>query len=84
MNDRSVNHPPHYNQLPACCDKCGDVIECIEVVEQMNFNLGNAVKYIWRAGAKGDKVQDLQKAAWYIQREIERVNNERTAKTGED
>lgn len=40
----------------------------------MNFNLGNAIKYIWRAGEKGDAVEDLKKAAWYIKREIERVS----------
>jgi hypothetical protein len=38
----------------------------------MNFCLGNALKYIWRADLKGDAIEDLQKAAWYINREIER------------
>jgi len=40
----------------------------------MNFNLGNAIKYIWRAGLKGDAVEDLKKAAFYIGREIERIS----------
>lgn len=44
----------------------------VTVVEHMGFNLGNAVKYIWRADEKGHALEDLQKAAWYIQREIER------------
>jgi hypothetical protein len=42
------------------------------VVEHMGFNLGNAIKYIWRADEKGSALEDLRKAAWYVQREIER------------
>lgn len=62
-----VNHPPHYNAHPSG-------VECITVTEHMNFNLGNAVKYIWRAGLKSDApVTDLEKAAWYINREITRL-----------
>ena len=60
-----VNHPPHYKTHPYG-------LECIEVTEHMNFNTGNAVKYIWRAGEKGDVIQDLEKALWYLKREIER------------
>lgn len=59
-----VNHPPHYKGHPSG-------IECIQVTEHMNFNLGNAVKYIWRCDLKKDAVEDLKKAAWYLQREIE-------------
>lgn len=59
-----VNHPKHYQNING--------VECIDVVEQMNFNLGNAVKYIWRADEKGNPIQDLEKAKWYIEREIER------------
>lgn len=59
-----VNHPKHYTDHPSG-------IECIQITEHMNFCLGNAVKYIWRAGLKSDnKIQDLEKAVWYIQREI--------------
>lgn len=59
-----VNHPKHYTDHPSG-------IECIQITEHMNFCLGNAIKYIWRAGLKSDnKVQDLEKAVWYIQREI--------------
>jgi hypothetical protein len=39
----------------------------------MNFNLGNAIKYIWRSGEKGDTVNDLKKARWYIDRELQRI-----------
>ncbi len=60
-----VNHPKHYNVHPSG-------IECIDVVEHMSFNLGNAVKYIWRADEKGAPIEDLRKSVWYIQREIER------------
>lgn len=60
-----VNHPQHYNMSK---------IEVIDAIEAWNlgFNLGNAVKYIARADHKGKKLQDLKKAAWYIQREIKR------------
>lgn len=59
----NVNHPKHYKEHPSG-------IECIEVTEHFNFCLGNAIKYIWRADSKGNDVEDLQKAAWYINREI--------------
>jgi uncharacterized protein DUF3310 len=54
-----VNHPDHYNKRG---------VECIEVVEHLGFNLGNCVKYIWRAGEKGDRREDLRKALWYAKR----------------
>lgn len=63
-----VQRPEHYNVHPAG-------IECIDVVEHMSFNIGNAIKYLWRQGLKGDEqtqVQDLEKAIWYINREIGR------------
>jgi hypothetical protein len=60
-----VNHPPHYTQHPSG-------VECIQVTECMNFCLGNAVKYIWRADLKNDAIEDLEKARWYVSREIER------------
>lgn len=61
-----VNHPPHYNDHPSG-------IECIDIVEHMNFCVGNAIKYLWRAGLKSnDAIQDLEKANWYVSREIER------------
>ena len=61
-----VNHPSHFTSHPSG-------IECIQVTEHMNFCLGNAVKYIWRAGKKGDVVEDLKKARWYLDREIARL-----------
>ena len=61
-----VNSPAHYTNHPSG-------IECIEVTEHMNFCRGNAIKYIWRAGEKGDEIEDLQKARWYIDREIKRL-----------
>ena len=59
-----VNHPTHYTAHPSG-------VECIQVTEHLNFCLGNAVKYVWRADLKGG-VEDLKKAVWYINREIER------------
>jgi len=64
--DDPVNHPNHYNAHPSG-------IECIDVVEHMSFNVGNAMKYLWRANQKGQRMQDLYKAQWYIGREIERL-----------
>jgi hypothetical protein len=68
-----VNHPKHYTQHPSG-------VECIDITEHMNFNRGNAVKYIWRAGDKGNVIQDLEKAQWYINREITRMKLEEVAK----
>ena len=64
-----VNHPSHYTQHPSG-------VECIQVTEHFNFNKGNAIKYIWRAGDKGNEIQDLEKAAWYCLREVERLKKE--------
>jgi hypothetical protein len=65
--NKAVHHPAHYNAHPSG-------IECITVTEHMNFNLGNAMKYIWRAGLKSDDdITDLEKSVWYIQREIARL-----------
>ena len=61
-----VNNPSHYTSHPSG-------IEAIEVIRHMNFNLGNATKYIWRAGLKGDGVEDLMKAIFYINDEINRL-----------
>jgi hypothetical protein len=61
-----VNHPEHY--------KSKGGIESIEVIEsfELGFNLGNVVKYILRADKKGNKKQDLEKAQWYLNRELEK------------
>lgn len=61
----NVNHPKHYTEHPSG-------VECITIAEHMGFNLGNAIKYIWRADSKGNTLEDLKKAAWYLQREIEK------------
>lgn len=66
----AVNHPSHYNEVPG--------IECIEVVEHFDFCRGNAIKYLWRAGSKGDVVEDLKKAVWYIEREIQSIEKKRS------
>jgi hypothetical protein len=74
MADETVNHPRHYNAHPSG-------VECIDVVEHMGFNLGNAIKYIWRADEKGNALEDLRKAAWYVQREIEKRQREESHDT---
>ena len=68
MKHDSVNHPKHYTEHPSG-------VECIEITEHMNFCVGNAIKYLWRAGLKGEQVEDLRKARWYIDREISRILN---------
>lgn len=65
MQTDPVDRPAHYNVHPSG-------IECIQVTEHMSFCLGNAVKYIWRVDAKGDPIENLRKARWYIDREISR------------
>lgn len=70
MAQENVNHPKHYNGIPG--------IECIDVVRYFDFDLGNAIKYIWRAGLKEEegkspkdkKIEDLEKAIWYLKDEI--------------
>lgn len=69
----AVNHPEHYNSHPSG-------VECIDIVEHFTYNVGNAIKYLWRSGLKEEEgktvsekeIEDLRKAAWYINREIER------------
>jgi hypothetical protein len=63
----TVNHPAHYNAHPSG-------VECIVIAEHYGFNTGNAIKHLWRAGLKSPgAIEDLKKAAWYIAREIERL-----------
>lgn len=74
----NVNHPVHYTQHPSG-------VECIDITEHMSFNVGNAVKYLWRTGLKDnifDKkgIQDLKKAVWYINREIQRKEKQNGGK----
>lgn len=63
-------NPSHYRKHPSG-------IECIEVTRHMNFNVGNAIKYIWRHLDKGDPIENLQKAQWYIDDEIRRLQGMR-------
>lgn len=67
----TVNHPPHYGGAD-------NPYEAIKVIEAwgLGFNLGNAVKYISRAGRKGDRLEDLRKARWYLDREIQGLSGE--------
>lgn len=65
--DDSVNHPRHYNVHPSGT-------ECIDIAELLSFNLGNCLKYCWRAGEKADAAEDLRKALWYLDRENSRLN----------
>lgn len=64
MTDDRINSPQHYK---------GHCLEAIEVIDdfELNFCLGNVVKYVLRAGKKGDALDDLKKAHWYIERELE-------------
>ena len=81
----NVNHPSHYNSHPSG-------IECIEIARHHNFNIGNTIKYLWRAGLKSEEgmedtdkqVEDLNKAIWYIQDEIKRITefNNKTKSNG--
>lgn len=68
-----INHPDHY--------QLGGGVEVIDIAEQLNFNRGNAVKYLCRAGRKttAEELDDLEKAAWYVRREIQRIRNEAAA-----
>lgn len=64
----AVNHPEHYQ------GKNG--MEAIDIIEafDLNFNLGNVIKYVVRAGKKSEAKEDLLKAAWYLQREIDQLD----------
>ena len=73
----NVNHPKHYNSHPSG-------IECIDIARHHCFDVGNAIKYLWRAGLKEDnalsdkekEIEDLKKAAWYINDRIRQLENE--------
>jgi len=66
-----VNHPTHYTSHPSG-------VEALQITRHMNFNLGNAMKYIWRAGIKNEEkhIEDLEKAIFYIQDEVKRLRGE--------
>lgn len=69
-----VSHPKHYTSHPSG-------VECLDITRHMSFNLGNAIKYIWRADLKGNALEDLKKAAFYIQDEIRRRETEEDVKS---
>ena len=73
MSGDPVNNPSHYTWIEG--------VECLDVVENFNFNTGNAIKYIFRHDHKGKPLEDLKKARFYIDREIDRL--ERTRGTTE-
>lgn len=72
----TVDHPSHYNSHPSG-------VECIDIAEHYNFNVGNAIKYIWRAGLKKEQglsdlekeLQDIDKAIWYLTRHRNNLDN---------
>ena len=71
MND-NINHPAHYTGVTA-------EIECIDIARHLNFQLGNAFKYVWRAGKKGGsamELEDLKKALWYLEDSIRNGYND--------
>jgi len=76
-----VNHPPHYSWLKEVCG-----VEVIDIVRHMDFDLGNATKYILRCGRKEDAdktlkekmIEDLQKAMWYINDKIKTLQDGKT------
>lgn len=65
----NIEHPKHYTSHPSG-------IECIQITRHMGFNLGNAIKYIWRADLKNDALEDLEKAVWYLRDEIQKRKSE--------
>lgn len=75
MKTDNVNHPPHYTSHPSG-------IECIEITRHYSFSIGNAIKYLWRAGLKeNNELEDLNKAKWYIEDRIKQIENETISRT---
>jgi hypothetical protein len=70
MENDLVNNPKHYKSHPSG-------VECIEITQHHDFCIGNAIKYLWRAGLKNsdNEIQDLKKAIWYINNKIKLLNN---------
>ena len=65
-----VDHPKHYNSHPSG-------VECIDIVRYHNFNIGSAMKYLWRCGLKPDQdeIREIEKAIWYLQDELKRISS---------
>lgn len=72
--EEQVNHPKHYTSHPSG-------VECITIVRHFTFNIGNAIKYLWRAGLKpgSNALVDLDKARWYVEDEIKKLKGESNA-----
>ena len=76
-NEDKVNHPKHYTSHPSG-------VECITITRHYCFSIGNAIKYLWRAGLKKElglsdklkEIEDLNKAIWYINDRIKQLTNE--------
>lgn len=81
QRNEAVDHPTHYTSFPGGCLGCGRKFEAIDVVEWLPANLANVVKYVWRHGLKSHgnddatlaAIEDLEKAVWYLRREISRI-----------
>lgn len=71
----NVRFPRHYRSHPSG-------VECHQLTDHMNFNLGNVQKYLWRCDLKGTPIEDLQKAEWYLKAEIRRRLKEKEEKDG--
>lgn len=71
----NVNHPKHYTNSAAKCSKCNHPIECIDVTRHLDFNAGNAIKYIWRYKDKNG-IEDLKKARWYLDDLIKQLESQ--------
>jgi len=69
IQEEKINHPKHYTSHPSG-------VECIEITRHCNFNIGNAIKYLWRCGLKNNEIEDLKKASWYINDEIQKREKE--------
>ena len=69
----NINKPKHYTSHPSG-------IECIQIAEHYDFCIGNAIKYLFRAGIKSTdtEIQDLKKAIWYIERKIKLLQGDKT------
>jgi hypothetical protein len=69
-----VNNPKHYTAHPSG-------VECIQIAEHMDFLTGNIFKYLWRCNEKGNKLEDMKKAMWYLERAIK--NEEKRLESNE-
>lgn len=67
-----IDNPEHYRCV-ANCPECGNDIEVISITERHDFIIGNVLKYILRSGRKGDALEDLKKAQWYLGRQIKKM-----------